>query len=145
MIVPGDDGVVTIFSADLDVGQKLRDNKFLLVDAFLDEDDLMVFHKGTTYLNGVADIAELSCAIAANHESVRVVVLVLGLYAHDGYECTDCADNFLHFKCFDCRCKDTEKREKCKRKTCFSFISECMVSSVKEKIRNNLMFVMLKE
>ena len=77
MIVPCDDGVVTIFSADLDVGQKLRDNEFLLVDAFLDEDDLMVFHKGTTYLNGVADIAELSCAIAANHESVRVVVLVL--------------------------------------------------------------------
>ena len=26
-----------------------------------------------------------------------VVVLVLGLYAHEGNECTDSADDFLHF------------------------------------------------
>ena len=101
MIVPSDDGVVTVFTADLDVGQELRDNELLLVGASFDEDDLVVIHKGATHLDSVADITELACAVAADHEGVRVVVLVLGVYAHDANECTDGADDFLHLFFFD--------------------------------------------
>lgn len=96
VIVPSDNGVVTVFTVDLNVGQPLGDNEFLLVSAFLNEDDLVVFHKGTTHLDSIADVTELACAIAADHEGVRIVI-VLGLYAHESNECTDSAENFLHF------------------------------------------------
>ena len=75
MVVPGDDGLVAVLTAELDVGEPLRDDEFLLIRTFLNIDDLMVLHKGAADLNGLTDVSELSRAVAADDEGVGVVIL----------------------------------------------------------------------
>ena len=78
MVVVGDDGLVAVLAADLDVLQPLRDDELLLVGAALDEDDLVVVHEGAAHLDGVGDGAELSCAVAGDDDGVGVIVLAGG-------------------------------------------------------------------
>ena len=74
MIVVGDDGIIAVFPTNLDVINPRRNNEFLFVNTSFDKDDLVVIHEGTTHLDGVVDVSELSCSIASNEDGVRVVV-----------------------------------------------------------------------
>ena len=83
VVVPGDDGIVAVLAAYLNVSQPLWHYQLLLVDALLDVDDLVVFHEGTAYLYGLSHIAKLPRAVACHYQRVGVVVLVLGLHGSD--------------------------------------------------------------
>ena len=74
MVVPRDDGLVATLAIELNVGQRLRDDQFLLVGTFLDIDDFMIVHEGTAHLNGLAYIAELSRSVAGHHQRVRIII-----------------------------------------------------------------------
>lgn len=64
VVIPGDDGVVTVLTADGDVGEPRRDDELFLIYTFLDVDDLGVVHEGTAHLYGFVDGAELAGAVA---------------------------------------------------------------------------------
>ena len=91
MVVPRDNGVVAVFAANLNVGEPLRDDEFLLVRAFLDEDDLVVLHKRTAHFDGLVDVAEFARAVASHKERVGVVV-TFSLCNDNPTDCTDKAD-----------------------------------------------------
>lgn len=84
MIIPCDDGVVTILTAYLDIRQPLWDDEFLLIGAFLDKDDFMILHKGTAYLDSVSDVAELPCTVTCHDEGIGIVIVVGSLCMDDG-------------------------------------------------------------
>ena len=88
MVVPCDDGLVTIFAAYLDISEPLWNDKFFFVCALLDVYDLAIFHKGTTDLNGFADVTELSCTVARHEQRVRIVV-ILGMHCDKATDCTN--------------------------------------------------------
>ena len=71
---PCDDGLVAVLTAYLDVGEPLWNDKFLLVDAFLDIDDLVVLHKGTADLNGFTYVTEFGSTVTCHKESVGIVI-----------------------------------------------------------------------
>ena len=73
MIVVGDDGLVTVLAADLDIGEPLGNDELLLIGAPLDKDDFMVLHEGAADFQRLVDGAELSCAVASHKDGVRVV------------------------------------------------------------------------
>ena len=74
MVVPCDDGLVAVLTAYLDVGEPLWNDKFLLVDAFLDIDDLVVLHKGATDLYGFVHITKLGSTVTCYKECVGIVI-----------------------------------------------------------------------
>lgn len=76
MIVPCDDGALCVLATKFDVSEPVMHCHLLFIHTFLNEDDLMVSHVGTTHLYGVLHIAELARAVACNEERVRVVILV---------------------------------------------------------------------
>ena len=78
MVIVGDDGVVAVFSDNLNVGEPRGYDDLLFVDAFLDEDDFLVFHEGAAHLYGGVDGLELAGAVVGYKQGVGVVVLAAG-------------------------------------------------------------------
>ena len=74
MIVVSDDGMIAVLTANLNVVDPRRNDEFLFVNTPFDKDDLVVIHEGAAHLDGIVDVAELSCSIASNEDGVRVVV-----------------------------------------------------------------------
>ena len=91
MVVPRDNGVVAVLTANLNVGKRLGDDEFLFVRAFLDEDDFVILHKRAAHLDGLVDVAELARAVASHKERVGVVV-TFSLCNDNPTDCTDKAD-----------------------------------------------------
>ena len=73
MVVEGNDGVIAIFAANLDVVEPRWNDEFLFVDPPLHKDDLVVFHKCAAHFDGIVDVAELSCSVASNKDGVGIV------------------------------------------------------------------------
>ena len=74
VVIVGDDGLVAVFSAYLDMLYPLRDDELLLVSASLDIDHLVVVHEGTAHLDGLAHGAEFASTVARHYQCVGVVV-----------------------------------------------------------------------
>ena len=74
MVVPCDDGLVAVLTANLDISKPLRNDEFLLVNAFLDIDDLVVLHKGAADLNGFTYVTEFGSTVTCYKECVGIVV-----------------------------------------------------------------------
>ena len=91
MVVPRDNGVVAVLTANLNVGKRLGDDEFLFVRAFLDEDDFVILHKRAAHLDGFVDVAEFARAVASHKERVGVVV-TFSLCNDNPTDCTDKAD-----------------------------------------------------
>ena len=91
MVIPCDDCVVAVLTADLNVGKPLGNDELFLVSNLLDEYDLLLFHKGAAYLDGFTDISKFACAVAGHKECVGIVV-ILSLHCDDTTECANDAD-----------------------------------------------------
>ena len=76
MVVPCDDGCEGVLAANLYVGEVRRNFQFFLVSASFYVDYLVVVHECAAHLDGLADVAELSRAVACHHYGVGVVVFV---------------------------------------------------------------------
>ena len=87
MVVVSDNCLVTVFSADFNIGQPLWDDDFLLIGTLLDIYDLVVFHKGSAYFNGFSDVTELSRTVTSYDNRVGVVVVVSSLYTANRQKC----------------------------------------------------------
>ena len=76
MVIVGDDGVVAILAADLDVLQPLGNDELLLVDATLHVDHFLIVHEGAAYLDGLANGKELARAVGSYDDGVGVVIVL---------------------------------------------------------------------
>ena len=76
VVIPGDDGLVTIFTADGDVGEPGWDDEFLLVNSLLYIDYLGVVHEGAAHFDGFIDGAEFACSVTGYYQGIWVVILV---------------------------------------------------------------------
>ena len=78
VVIPGDDGLVTVFTADGDVGEPGWDDELLLINSLFYIDYLGVVHEGAAHFDGFIDGAEFACSVTGNYQGVGVVILVGG-------------------------------------------------------------------
>ena len=76
VVIPGDDSLVTVFTADGDVGEPGWDDELLLVNSLLYIDYLGVVHEGAAHFDGLVDGAEFAGTITGYYNRVGVVILV---------------------------------------------------------------------
>ena len=90
VVIIGDDGVVAILAADLYIGKEGGDGELLLIDTFLNVDDLVILHKGATHVDGLVNVTEVSCTVTRDKDGIGIVPTLFfrgSLHASDGEQC----------------------------------------------------------